>query len=73
MHQTRLQLSRNIISRPTIHGLAAKYSWICGEKISSDQIVEIVKQSGLNGNDTIDFDKNDKRRFIPPKIGSKKS
>ena len=67
------KIKGSTISRPTIHGLAKYYSWICGEKISSDQVVEIAKQSGLNGNDAIDFDKNDKRRYMPPKIGSRKT
>ena len=61
------------ISKPTINGIANYYSWICGEKISSDQIVEIANQYGLNGNDEIDFDKNDKRRYMQPKIGSRKT
>ena len=61
------------ISRPTINGLSKKYSWICGEKVTSDQIIKIVMQHGLKGNDSIDFDENDKRRYIPPKIGAKKT
>ncbi len=47
---------KNRRTRPTINGLAKKYSWICGDKISSDQIIDIVKKSGLHGNDVIDFD-----------------
>ena len=60
-----------IISRPTISGLAKKYSWICGEKITADQIINIVMQHGLNSNDTIDFDENDKRRYSPQKFTEK--
>ena len=63
----------NTISRPTINGLSKKYAWICNEKITPDQILKIVMQHGLEGNDTIDFDKNDKRRYVPPKIGTKKA
>ncbi len=67
------RIKGSTISKPTIHGLAKYYSLICGEKINSDQIVEIAKQYGLNGNDGIDFDKDDKRRYMLPKIGSKKT
>ncbi len=61
------------ISRPTINGLSKQYSWICGEKITSDQIIKIATHHGLKGNDTIDFDKTDKRRYVPPKIGATKT
>ena len=35
-------------------------------KITSDQIIKIVIHHGLKRNDTIDFDKTDKRRYVPP-------
>ena len=68
----KMNSGTNTISRPTINGLSQKYSWICGEKVTADQIIKIVTQHGLKGNDSIDFDKNDKRRYIRPRIGSRK-
>ena len=65
------KMGRNTISKPTINGLARDYSMICGEKISQNQILDIAKKNGLDGNDGVDFDKGDKRRYEPPKIGLK--
>ncbi|MEA3416633.1 MAG: hypothetical protein U9R02_10860 [Thermodesulfobacteriota bacterium] len=68
----KMNVGTKTISRPTINGLSKKYSWICGDKITSDQIIKIVMQHGLKGNDSIDFDENDERRYVSPKIGTKK-
>lgn len=68
MHTTD-KLSGNTISKPTINGLARDYSTICGQKISQDEVINIVKKHGLEGNQAIDFDKEDERRHKPLKFG----
>ena len=62
----------NTISKPTINGLARNYSIICGYKISQNKILSIAEKNGFDGNDSIDFDMGDHRRYESPKIGSKK-
>lgn len=64
------KINGNGISKPTINGLAGYYSMISNQTISSKQVIEVAKKNGLHGNDGIDFDRGDKRRFIPKKIGS---
>jgi len=65
------RMSGNNISKPTINGLAGNFSMISSQDISSNQVIEVAKQNGLHGNDVVDFDRGDKRRFVPQKIGSK--
>lgn len=67
------KMDKNIISKPTINGLAGNFSNICGEKVNKHMILSIAKKRGLNGNDTIDFNKGDERRYEPPIIGQKVS
>ena len=64
------RMSGNYISKPTINGLASNYSMIIGQAISPNQVIEAAKQNGLYGNYGIDFDRGDKKRFVPKKIGS---
>jgi len=61
------------ISKPTINGLARDYSMVCGQKITQNEIVNIAEKNGLDANEAIDFNKGDKRRNEPPKIGQKYS
>jgi len=68
-----VKMGRKTISKPTINGLVKYYSMICGQKLTQNKILDITKKSGLDGNDTIDFNKGDKRRYEPPRIGSKVS
>lgn len=57
----KMNSGEKTISRPTINGLAQNYSLVCGRKVTSDQIIKIVKKYGIKGNDTVDFDQNDER------------
>ena len=65
------KMGKNRISKPTINGLAGNFSNICGEKINKHMILSIAKKRGLNGNDTIDFNKGDERRYEHPVFGQK--
>ena len=65
------KMDKNIISKPTINGLAGNFSNICGEKVNKHMILSIAKKRGLNGNDTIDFNKGDERRYEQPVFGQK--
>ena len=65
------KMDKNIISKPTINGLAGNFSNICGGKVNKHMILSIAKKRGLNGNDTIDFNKGDERRYEPPVFGQK--
>jgi len=65
------KMVKNRISKPTINGLAGNFSNICGEKVNKHMILSIAKKRGLNGNDTIDFNKGDERRYEPPVFGQK--
>lgn len=62
MHSTD-KLSRNTVSKPTINGLARDYSSICGGKVSEYEIINIVMKHRLDGNNAIDFDIGDDRRY----------
>ena len=65
------KMVKNRISKPTINGLAGNFSNICGEKVNKHMILSIAKKRGLNGNDTIDFNKGDERRYEQPVFGQK--
>ena len=67
------KMGKNRISKPTINGLAGNFSNICGEKVNKHMILSIAKKRGLNGNDTIDFNKGDERRYEQPVFGQKVS
>ena len=67
------KMVKNRTSKPTINGLAGNFSNICGEKVNKNMILAIAKKRGLNGNDTIDFNKGDERRYERPVFGQKVS
>ena len=63
----KAQTNKNISSRPTINGVAKYYSYICGDKFDSEEIVRIVKnhlKNDVTGNETIDFDISSARQAM---------
>ncbi len=62
-----MQSYENVISRPSINGVASQYSFICGGKIDSKHIVDIVQNhlnNDIDGNETIDFDQSSNRQVM---------